>query len=510
MGQRIPAKVAPPVEPTRHFYAEAVNTRDDNLVNPVLRAHLASILKLCLREAKSKAQRDRVNVALKKGTTRDDGPMSVELAIDCIRQAATGLNYAQEQGVIHRDIKPGNLMLDQEGVLKVLDLGLAGVDESFRLCRQSSFKGKSADANAGSPAKSELTADGTVLGTVSYMAPEQSLDARKADTRADIYSLGCTLHYLLIGEAPYKGDTIFQIFTNHREGLIPRLRESRPDVPESVEAVIQKMLAKSPDDRYQSMGELISAIDVCDIAPPPKSTYARRSNSADSMRTETGDLGSTVTIAPRDASPTKSGNSNGWFGLFACIIFCLALGGGYWWWETAANDEDSAQGTNPGFQVVGETPKEEDMSVIDLLATGEWEWSVPQNLGAVINPSVREKGPTISADGLTLVFNSDRETSDGQSGIAQAWISTRDAIDADWRKPRPLPLKGEFFCNEPELTANGRLLYYFRHAKSDDDLGIFVSHRHAEEPFSIGSVLKESVNSQYAEVGPRYRRTQAS
>ncbi len=216
------------------------------------------------------------------------GPMSVEQAVDCIRQAAKGLRYAQKKGVIHRDIKPGNLMLGDEGIVKVLDLGLANIDESFRLAQQSSITGDQESQTAQSLAGSELTTAGAVLGTVSFMAPEQSLDARKADTRADIYSLGCTLYYLLIGEAPYNGETIFQVFMQHREGEIPSLRDKRPDVPEKVEAVCQKMLAKSPEERYQSMGELLAGIEDCDIAPPPEKVSRRvvegRPASAKSVR----------------------------------------------------------------------------------------------------------------------------------------------------------------------------------------------------------------------------------
>ena len=191
-----------------------------------------------------------------------------------LRQAAKGLRYAQKKGVIHRDIKPGNLMLGDEGIVKVLDLGLANIDESFRLARQSSISADQGQTPELSLAGSELTTAGSVLGTVSFMAPEQSLDARKADTRADIYSLGCTLYYMLMGEAPYKGDTIFQVFMQHREAEIPTLRDRRPDVPEKVEAVCRKMLAKSPEDRYQSMGELLVAIEDCDVAPPPDAISA--------------------------------------------------------------------------------------------------------------------------------------------------------------------------------------------------------------------------------------------
>ena len=269
---------------------------------------------------------------------RRQGPMSVEQAVDCIRQAAKGLRYAQKQGVIHRDIKPGNLMLGDEGLVKVLDLGLANVDASFRLAQQSSLTGDQDNATAQSLVGSELTTAGAVLGTVSFMAPEQSLDAHKADTRADIYSLGCTLYYLLIGEAPYKGDTIFQVFMEHREGSIPTLRDKRPDVPEKVEAVCQKMLAKAPEDRYQTMGELLSGIEDCDIASPPEKVTRRVSE-----RPIKEQVSPTVNLALQPSPSNNPSNSRGPLGWLSALVLLLAFGGGYWWWQSNANDDDSQQ-----------------------------------------------------------------------------------------------------------------------------------------------------------------------
>ncbi|HCO26538.1 MAG TPA: serine/threonine protein kinase, partial [Gimesia maris] len=139
---------------------------------------------------------------------RASGPLSLSQAVDCIRQAATGLQHAHERGIVHRDIKPGNLLLDDQGTVKLLDLGLAHIDDSIRL---DSPENGSTDADSGRPyvSRSELTAAGAILGTASFMAPEQSLDAHLVDFRSDIYSLGCTLYFLLTGEVPYSGSTIF-------------------------------------------------------------------------------------------------------------------------------------------------------------------------------------------------------------------------------------------------------------------------------------------------------------
>lgn len=172
------------------------------------------------------------------------GPFSVAAAVDAILQSAKGLAYAHTQGIIHRDIKPHNLLRDQNGIIKVTDLGLARLNHG----------------HDGPADGAEVTMAGGAIGTVDYMPPEQAVDATTIDHRADIYSLGCTLYYLLAGKPPYAGATLVSILLKHRDGEIPSLQALRNDVPEALDSLFRRMLAKTPEQRVQQMEEVVSEL----------------------------------------------------------------------------------------------------------------------------------------------------------------------------------------------------------------------------------------------------------
>jgi serine/threonine protein kinase len=180
---------------------------------------------------------------------RNQGPLSIKRSIEFLLQAGRGLEYAHAHGIVHRDIKPGNLLIDRSGVVKILDLGLA---------RQQN------DDQA-----SDLTGSGQIMGTIDYMAPEQAVNTRSADHRSDIYSFGCTLWYLLTGHSVYDGDTALAKLLAHRDNPIPPLLGTSVELsytqPRAVaiDRVIRKMLAKNPDQRYQSMAEVLIALEGC-------------------------------------------------------------------------------------------------------------------------------------------------------------------------------------------------------------------------------------------------------
>lgn len=170
--------------------------------------------------------------------------MPVAVACELIRQAAIGLQHAHEHLLVHRDIKPSNLMLNRKGEVKILDLGLARVV-------------------ADQDSHTRLTLPFGGMGTPDYMAPEQGEDASTADIRADIYSLGCTLYYLLTGNVPYGGDQYKSLWRKqlaHRESPIPSLRKDRPDAPSALQAILEQMMAKQPQDRYLEPAEVVAAV----------------------------------------------------------------------------------------------------------------------------------------------------------------------------------------------------------------------------------------------------------
>jgi predicted Ser/Thr protein kinase len=187
------------------------------------------------------------------------GPLPVIEACAHIRQAALGLQHALERGMVHRDIKPHNLMLTPTGQVKILDFGLA------RFVRESAGDQTASSLQAAGPAPSVppggLTEVGTLMGTADFIAPEQASDPRRADIRADIYSLGCTLYFLLSGRVPFPGGTSIDKLMAHVEKTPVPLAKLRPEVPAELVRVVEKMMAKDPAQRYQTPAEAARALE---------------------------------------------------------------------------------------------------------------------------------------------------------------------------------------------------------------------------------------------------------
>ncbi len=250
---------------------------------------------------------------------KERGPLPVTQACHCIRQAALGLQHAFERGLVHRDIKPSNLLLSGIGdwasgigkqetlsdprpsTINVLDFGLARL-------------------TSGNEEDGTMTATGVVMGTPDYIAPEQAREAHDVDIRADLYSLGCSLYFLLTGQPPFPKGSLGAKLLKHQMEEPEPVERLRPDIPERVVLVVRKLMAKRPEDRYQTPAELIHALDSA-LAPVAPAVTVNPFSELDG--------GKTMPIpSPRRGRPV-------W--LLAPIA--LALLGGLLLWRPWARDE---------------------------------------------------------------------------------------------------------------------------------------------------------------------------
>ncbi len=205
---------------------------------------------------------------------KQSGPMPIGRAVEYTIQAACGLQHAHDAGLVHRDVKPSNLLLDRGGQVKLLDLGLAKFFEDSTDQITQRIGGRS------------------LLGTADYLAPEQARDSHFADARSDIYSLGATLYFLLAGHTPFRSKTIALKLLQHQNEKAQPLREIRPELPQELADIVDRAMAKDPNERFQDCLQLIDAlnpfaptlIDVPDTEEMPKLCPAARTNESPSIR----------------------------------------------------------------------------------------------------------------------------------------------------------------------------------------------------------------------------------
>jgi hypothetical protein len=202
--------------------------------------------------------------------------LDAERAVGYVLQAARGLKHAHDRGMVHRDVKPDNLLLDNQEIIKVADLGLVKTPDLHRA------DDRPTGADTGPGTSPDITGARMALGTPAYMAPEQCRDAATVDWRADIYALGCTLYVLLTGKTPFDGNTDVEVMTKHAyEPLVP------PEaivgrVPQELSVILQKMMAKNPDDRYPHMGEVIRTLERW-LGIHPTGTFSPRDDQIDRL-----------------------------------------------------------------------------------------------------------------------------------------------------------------------------------------------------------------------------------
>lgn len=270
------------------------------------------------------------------------GPLSVADALHIAVQISEALEFVHRRGIIHRDIKPSNVLVDRDGYVKVLDLGLAKLESQL-------------EQSATPAGSNRITQPGVLMGTVDFLAPEQARNTQSATASSDIYSLGCTLFFLLTGHPPYEGETILDRLIAHRNDPVPSVRTVRRDVPRAIDRLLRQMLAKEPADRPADMrtvrdtlmqidhdcrsqqGTLAELVSTCrdKASGQPEAEAFKTADDIDSPFSQT------VIVLPQsrtdrqpfrnllDWIPTTRSESalrfTDWLLLAAVIISCLAL-----------------------------------------------------------------------------------------------------------------------------------------------------------------------------------------
>lgn len=230
------------------------------------------------------------------------GRLPIAEACELVRQAATALQAAHERQLVHRDVKPSNLLLSRQGQVKLLDLGLALLSQ---------------DGEAEEP----LTESRQLLGTWDYMAPEQWESGHTVDIRADLYSLGCTLYALLTGKPPFRGpefNTLHKKMAAHLRALPTPVRRLRPEVPEALAGVLARLLAKNPDGRYQAPQELARALEPFAVGADLQNLDVRLQPTAASPGRS-----STLPVTP------PGGKRRRWFMAASVVLVLLACGAAF-------------------------------------------------------------------------------------------------------------------------------------------------------------------------------------
>jgi eukaryotic-like serine/threonine-protein kinase len=256
---------------------------------------------------------------------RQEGKLDSEVAIGYILQAARGLQFAHEHGMVHRDVKPANMMVSDTGIVKVADLGLVKTpaDAAAEIAAEAgdnlSLQGKSGSLAASTAG---VTLHNIAMGTPAYMAPEQATNAAGVDHRADIYSLGCSLYVLLTGRPPFEGATAMEVITKHKTEPVVRPEAIVKRVPQRLSEICLKMVAKRPDDRYATLNEVIKDLEGF-LGIQASGTWSPKEEHAQVMESSVKSFNSAAMTGLRGILPPA------FFGL-CLLVFLVAMLFGFW------------------------------------------------------------------------------------------------------------------------------------------------------------------------------------
>ena len=352
---------------------------------------------------------------------KEDGPLEYLQAAKYIRESALGLQHAHDAAMVHRDVKPANLLVDEQDSIKILDMGLALMDED-----QSDLAGLTDKHNE------------KVLGTADYLAPEQALNSHEIDGRADIYGLGCTLYYLLTGHPPFPEGTLAQRIAQHQSKMPPDIRLDRPDCPETLGSICFKMLQKNPEHRFQTAMEAAEELESWlrsqgDDVATVKSDVVHLP-----ARPEAGQSTESVALAMHAAVAVANR------GAIANIQSSIQLIGEHS--EVAGNSQvvsDSLIGMGSsrislGDEIAGQSFQSTSRSLLDTKASGLYsaDGGIWKTVAIVLGSLILLAGLTAAVHLLTASEEEAIPDESGQTGERQQVVSRLDYLSRDVNNQR--------------------------------------------------------------------------